>query len=242
MAKLTSPIRDTLAFYEEQKTLAEEKAEHKPVTLQAYVPGAGVPLPRNAQDVAWSEYNHHMAGAIVLVMGILVLLEKTGKAPWARHWPLLLVVLAGFLFLRSEAEGWPTGSLSLADSLRDPEFIQHKTFMVLMTGFAGFRMERAQPGDAERLGEICVSPHLRARRHDAADTFAFHRQCQRAAVAGDDPHAAGGLRHLVGLDPLAGVAPGRRPGEGDRRLAMADLLLPDRAHPAALSGSLNSHA
>ena len=136
--KLTSPSRDTLAFYEEQKTLADEKAENKPATLQAYVPGAGVPLPRNAQDIAWSEYNHHMAGAIVLVMGILVLLEKTGKAPWARHWPLLLIVLAGFLFLRSEAEGWPTGSLTLAESLRDPEFIQHKTFMVLMTGFAGF--------------------------------------------------------------------------------------------------------
>jgi putative copper resistance protein D len=135
---LTSPSRDTLAFYEEQTTLAEEKAENKPATLQAYVPGAGAPLPRNAQDIAWSEYNHHIAGAIVLVMGILVLVEKTGKAPWARHWPLLLIVLAGFLFMRSEAESWPTGSLSLADSLRDPEFIQHKTFMVLMTAFAAF--------------------------------------------------------------------------------------------------------
>ena len=135
---LTSPSRDTLAFYEERKTLAEENAENKLATLQAYVPGAGVPLPRNAQDIAWSEYNHHWAGMIVLIMGVLVLLEKTGKAPWARHWPLLLIVLAGFLFLRSEAEGWPTGTLSLAESLRDPEFIQHKSFMVLMTAFAGF--------------------------------------------------------------------------------------------------------
>jgi putative copper resistance protein D len=118
--------------------LAEEKAENKPATLQAYVPGSGVPLPRNAQDIAWSEYNHHWAGLIVLIMGVLVLIEKTGKAPWARHWPLLLIVLAGFLFLRSEAEGWPTGSLSLAESLRDPEFIQHKSFMVLMTAFAAF--------------------------------------------------------------------------------------------------------
>ena len=135
---LTSPSRDSLAFYEEQKTLAEEDAENTPAMLQAYVPGAGVPLPRNAHDIAWSEYNHHWAGLIVLIMGILVLLEKTGKAPWARHWPLLLIVLAGFLFLRSEAEAWPTGSLSLAESLRDPEFIQHKAFMVLMTAFAVF--------------------------------------------------------------------------------------------------------
>ena len=135
---LTSPDRASLAFYQEQKELAEDKAANRPATLQAYVPGAGVPLPRNAEDIAWSEYNHHISGAIVLVMSILVLLEKTGRAPWARNWPLLLIVLAGFLFLRSEAEGWPTGSLSLADSLRDPEFIQHKAFMVLMTAFAGF--------------------------------------------------------------------------------------------------------
>ncbi len=134
----SSPSRDTLAFYEQRKTLADEQAGHQPQTLQAYVPGAGIPLPRNAHDVAWSEYNHHWAGLIVLVMGILVFLEKTGKASWARHWPLLLIVLAGFLFLRSEAEGWPTGSLTLLESLRDPEFIQHKSFMVLMTGFAVF--------------------------------------------------------------------------------------------------------
>ena len=138
LPSLTSPSRDTLAFYEEQATLDQEKVEHVAPTLQAYVPGSGVPLPRNAQDIAWSEYNHHIAGAIVLLMGILVLLEKTGKAPWARHWPLLLIVLAGVLFLRSEAESWPTGSLSLADSLRDPEFIQHKAFMALMTSFAVF--------------------------------------------------------------------------------------------------------
>jgi putative copper resistance protein D len=135
---LVSPSRASLAFYQEAKTIDQEKAQHKPLTLQAYVPGAGVPLPRNAQDIAWSEYNHHWAGMIVLIMGILVLLEKSGHAPWARHWPLLLIVLAGFLFLRSEAEGWPTGKLTLAESLRDPEFIQHKTFMVLMTGFAAF--------------------------------------------------------------------------------------------------------
>ena len=138
LPSLISPSRASLAFYQEAKTIDQEKAEHKPLTLQAYVPGAGVPLPRNAQDIAWSEYNHHWAGMIVLIMGILVLLEKSGRAPWARHWPLLLIVLAGFLFLRSEAEGWPTGKLTLAESLRDPEFIQHKTFMVLMTGFAAF--------------------------------------------------------------------------------------------------------
>jgi putative copper resistance protein D len=135
---LTSPDRASLAFYQEQKELTERAVQDKPASLQAYVPGSGTPLPRNAEDIAWSEYNHHVSGAIVLLMSILVLLEKTGRAPWARHWPLLLIVLAGVLFLRSEAESWPAGSLTLAESLRDPEFIQHKAFMVLMTAFAGF--------------------------------------------------------------------------------------------------------
>ncbi|HWA46668.1 MAG TPA: CopD family protein [Dongiaceae bacterium] len=138
MPSVHSPSRDSLAFYQIESELAQEKAEHKPATLQAYVPGSGTPLPRNAFDIAWSEYNHHISGLIVLIMGLLVLLEKTGKAPWARHWPLMLVVLAVILFTRSEAEGWPFGKLTLGESLRDPEFIQHKAFMVLMFAFAGF--------------------------------------------------------------------------------------------------------
>ncbi len=133
-----SPSRDSLAFYQIESELAQEKAAQRPATLQAYVPGAGQPLPRNAFDIAWSEYNHHISGLIVLIMGILVFLEKTGKAPWARHWPLMLIVLAVILFTRSEAEGWPFGKLGLGESLRDPEFIQHKAFMVLMFAFAGF--------------------------------------------------------------------------------------------------------
>lgn len=134
---LTSPDKDSLAFYEEQREVraAEASGAHH---LQAYVPGAGLPLPRNAEDIAWSEYNHHISGVFVLLIGILALIEKTGRARWARHWPLLFIGMAGFLFIRSEAEGWPFGTLSLAESLRDPEFVQHKLFMILMTAFALF--------------------------------------------------------------------------------------------------------
>jgi putative copper resistance protein D len=134
---LTSPDKESLAFYEEQRQINAAGAvgeQH----LKAYVPGAGIPLPRNAEDIAWSEYNHHISGVFVLLIGVLALAEKSGRAPWARHWPLLFIVMAGFLFMRSEAEGWPFGSLSLGESLRDPEFIQHKLFMVLMSAFAIF--------------------------------------------------------------------------------------------------------
>ena len=37
---------------------------------QAYVPGEGVPPPRNAHDIAWSEFNHHWAGILVCWSGL----------------------------------------------------------------------------------------------------------------------------------------------------------------------------
>ncbi|MCW5750124.1 MAG: CopD family protein [Alphaproteobacteria bacterium] len=136
---LMSPDRNQLAISELQGKLDAVRAgapvDERP---RAYVPGSGVPVPRNAHDIAWSEYNHHWAGIIVLAIGLMALLEKTGRAPWARHWPLLFLLLAAFLFVRSEAEGWPFGQFTLAESLRDPEYVQHKLFMVLITGFSAF--------------------------------------------------------------------------------------------------------
>ncbi|MDY0873373.1 copper resistance D family protein [Dongia rigui] len=135
---LSSPDKSTLAYYEEQRQASDGMGQDMLSHMQVYVPGSGVPLPRNAEDIAWSEYNHHWAGIFVLLIGVLALLERGGRAPWAKHWPLLFIGLAGFLFVRSEAEGWPFGSLGLIESMRDPEFVQHKLFMVLITGFAGF--------------------------------------------------------------------------------------------------------
>ncbi|NJM92990.1 MAG: MMPL family transporter, partial [Rhodospirillaceae bacterium] len=238
MPALVSPSRDTLAFYEEQKTLAGEKAENKPATLQAYVPGAGVPLPRNAQDIAWSEYNHHWGrpdradhghpGAAREDRQGAVGAALAAAADRAGGLPVPALRGGGLADRQPVAGGFAARSgVHPAQDLHGPD-----------DGVRRIRVERAQPGHAERLGKIRVSPDLCARWHDAADAFAFHRQCQRAAVAGDDPHAAGRLRHLVGLDPLAGVASGGRPGESHRRLAVADLLLPHRPHTAALSGNL----
>src|SRR5262249_10233651 len=47
------------------------------------------------EETAWSEFGHHVAGLFVLAMALLAILERTGRAPWARHWPLLFVGLVG---------------------------------------------------------------------------------------------------------------------------------------------------
>ena len=93
--------------------------------------------PRNAADIAWSEYNHHWAGVCTALIGLLALLNQAGVR-WARHWPLLFLGLAVFLFFRSDPETWPLGDISFWDSLRDVEVLQHRFVVLLLVGFAFF--------------------------------------------------------------------------------------------------------
>ena len=135
--RLSSPDHADLAIPALQARLDAEAAQniHK---AQAFVPGAGEMPPRNAKDIAWSEYNHHWSGLMVLAIGLLALAERSGRAPWARNWPLLFLFLAGFLFFRSDPETWPLGDIGLVESLRDPEVVQHRLFVTLIIGFGLF--------------------------------------------------------------------------------------------------------
>jgi len=137
--RLTSPDRDTLAIPALQARLdAEARQAGRSSRPQAFVPGEGVIPPHNASDLAWSEYNHHWAGLLVVAMGLAALARKSGRAPWARHWPLLFLVLAAFLFLRADPEVWPLGDIGFFASLKDPEVVQHRIFVLLIVGFALF--------------------------------------------------------------------------------------------------------
>lgn len=118
-----------------------------PEALKNLPPGAQPP--RTPADIAWSEYNHHWAGLFVLAMGALALLERVSRraAPYARHWPLVFLGLAGFLFLRADEMVWPLGRLGLIESLRDPEIAQHRLLTLLIVVFGLFEWQ-------VRLGRI----------------------------------------------------------------------------------------
>jgi len=134
---ITSPDRDQLALSELQARINAAAATNAP-RPQAYVPGEGMLPPRNAADIAWSEYNHNLAGLLVLAIGLLALIDRTGKAPWARNWPLLFLLLGGFLWIKADPEVWPLGDVGFWASLRDPEVVQHRLFVLLLAGFAIF--------------------------------------------------------------------------------------------------------
>jgi putative copper resistance protein D len=149
--RFSSPGHEDLAIPALQAQLDGEwqqrQAAQRP---QAYTPGEGLQPPRNAQDIAWSEYNHHWAGVMVLLVALAALLDATGRVSVARHWPLVFLGLAGFILLRSDPEAWPLGEIGLLESLRDPEVVQHKLAALLVVGFAlaewGVRLARDRRG------------------------------------------------------------------------------------------------
>ena len=158
--RLASPDHDSLALSELQARLDAEAARASTAAPPAVVPGSGELPVRNAADIAWSEYNHHWAGLFVVALGLLGLLHHAGVRA-ARHWPLLLLGLAGFLLVRSDPEVWPLGDVGLFESLRDVEVLQHRVFVVLIVGFALFEWG-VRTGRLRHPGASLVFPLLTA--------------------------------------------------------------------------------
>jgi putative copper resistance protein D len=87
-----------------------------------------------------SESNHHWMGVVVLAMGLLALLARTGKAPWAEYWPLLLICIAVFIFIRADTESWPIGPQGFWACWLKPEVFQHRVAALVCIGFAFFEL------------------------------------------------------------------------------------------------------
>lgn len=112
---------------------------------------------RQEQNIAWSEYNHHWAGLVVLAMGLLAVVARTNAFPLARNWPLLFIGLAVFLFFRADAETWPLGHRSFWQSWLSPEDVQHRLFVVLIVAFAIYEW-KVQTGRVKRQVPALVFP------------------------------------------------------------------------------------
>jgi putative copper resistance protein D len=111
-----------------------------PTPLSAAVPESAYTggSASDANDRAWSEYNHHWAGLIVFAAGLLALVARLPGQRWAQHWPLLFFGLAVFILLRADPECWPLGPRPFWRSFTAPDVLQHRVFAVLITAFALF--------------------------------------------------------------------------------------------------------
>jgi putative copper resistance protein D len=108
----------------------------------SFVPGQRASTNKPA-DIAWSEYNHHWAGLIVLAIGVLSLAAR--RMQWARNWPLVFFGLAVFLLIRADSENWPLGPNGFWESFQVAEVAQHRLFVLLIVAFGIFewRVQRS---------------------------------------------------------------------------------------------------
>jgi len=106
--------------------------------------------PHSPEETAWSEFGHHVSGLFIVAMGVLAMLERTGRAPWARHWPLLLIGLTGFVAWNMDPEGWQTGRIGFWEHLLGLEVLQHRILLALtaILGVAEWRVRSGRHPDS----------------------------------------------------------------------------------------------
>jgi copper resistance protein D len=128
----------------------------QPVPAAYDIDGVALSWQRIA-SIAESESNHHWMGIVVLAMGLLALLARTGKAPWAEYWPLLLISIAMFIFIRADTESWPVGPQGFWACWLKPEVFQHRVAALVCIGFAFFEL-RVRRREHENSSMALVFP------------------------------------------------------------------------------------
>ncbi len=101
---------------------------------------------------AYSEFNHHLAGVFVILIGLSELREALAftKFSWISFLlPAAMSAAGGFLLIWSDHEAWPVGTLSFTQTFfgDDGELIQHKTYGLLLLSVGAIELFR-------RLGRI----------------------------------------------------------------------------------------
>ncbi len=138
-----------------------------PVTQErdAIVAGLYTGWTNDAMDRAWSEYNHHWAGMIVLFCGLFAFAARVlppGRLQrFASNWPLLFIGLGVFIVLRADPENWPLGPRGFWQSFASPDVLQHRLYAVLIVVFALFELTHSHGfGNIkeEMLAELAHTP------------------------------------------------------------------------------------
>ena len=175
------------------------------------------PAASDANDMAWSEYNHHWAGLVVLAAGALALLSRFRRMRWARFWPASFAGLAVFILLRADPENWPLGPRPFWGSFFEPDCVAASRGGGADSGLCGIRMRGAGRKTASSMGAICVSADVRGRRGAAADPRSLAGRRQGRGAGADESCGAGAVRRGRRMVAMAGAAA----AEGRRRRAAA---------------------
>ena len=110
---------------------AEDHGHH-----HGHSPSSGPQWEGSREGIAYSEFNHHLAGVFLLLIGLSELRQALGwpVLAWTRFLlPGALGVAGVFLLIWSDHDAWPIGSMTFVETFfgSDPEVLQHKTYGVL---------------------------------------------------------------------------------------------------------------
>jgi len=100
-----------------------------------------------AADKRESEFNHHLAGFLLILAGTFLFAQDklAMKWPWARYvWPACFLAAGFYLLIFSDTEIWPIGRTPFWVAMRDPEDQQHKTFAVILLSIGVIELQRAR--------------------------------------------------------------------------------------------------
>lgn len=93
----------------------------------------------SVQGIAYSEFNHHLAGVFILLIGLSEVRQALGwpALVWTRFLlPGAFTVGGIFLLIWSDHDSWPIGSLTFGQTFfgGDSEILQHKVYGILAFG------------------------------------------------------------------------------------------------------------
>ncbi len=118
------------SFGAQEMPSPSDHGQHEKGHLQMVVPGQ---WEGSAEGIAFSEFNHALAGLMAMLVGLSELRLAVGwqGLAWSR-WllPGSLLGFGVFLMIWSDHDAWPIGSLTLQETLsgNDPEMLQHKFY------------------------------------------------------------------------------------------------------------------
>jgi copper resistance protein D len=99
-------------------------------------------------DKKESEFNHHLAGFLVILAGLFLLGESALRQRWPSTrfaWPACFLACGLFLLIFSDTELWPFGPQSWWYGLaHNPEDLQHKTFAAILLTLGALEIQRAR--------------------------------------------------------------------------------------------------